>query len=339
MSPHDLAADRIAAELRGARITAPAELRERVRLIAAADRTPTRRFTWRRALVVALPLAAAVAASIVFTRPNDHRAAGTETARKSAPGVTHGATLQSQPVKPLGAPSTTDSASGAAKLAVPSAPGRVQRYGAYLALRLHSATAVSDGVKSALRIASSLGGYPTSVHATSQAKAASADLTLKIPRVHVQEAIARLSALGTITSEQVDIQDKQAGLNATDRKIARLQKQLGELGAQTPSAKTAARIAALESQIARLQRTAAATRRAAHYATVQLHLTSAKAVVVPGKHGHGPLHGIVVALTWLGIGVVYALAIGTPVAVLMLLLWLAARLVRRRREDALLSRS
>jgi hypothetical protein len=326
MSQRDLAA-----ELRGARITAPSELRERVRLIAAADTTPTRRFTWRRALVIALPVAAAVAAAVVFTQPNDHQAA--------TPTVLRGAVTQQGAHTFASPPATTDSAaSGAAKLAVPHTPGRVQVYGAYLALRLSSATAVSDGVKSALRIASSLGGYPASVHASSEAKVASADLVLKIPRAHVQEAIAQLSALGTITSENVDIQDKTAALNATDRKIARLQKELKELRAQTPSATTAKRIAALESQVARLQRASAATRRTAHYATVQLHLTSAKAIV-PAKHGHGPLHGVVVALTWLGIGAVYALAIGTPLVVLALLVWLAARVVRRRRVDALLSRS
>ncbi len=323
MSQRDLTA-----ELRGARITAPNELRERVRLIAAADTTRTPRFTWRRALVVALPVAAAVAASIVFTRPSAHQATPAQTELHAA---------APQAGARIGAPATTDSA-GAAKLAVPSTPGRVQTYGAQLSLRLDSATAVSDGVKSALRIAASLGGYPTSVHATSEAKIASADLTLKIPRAHVQEAIARLSALGTITSEQVDIQDEQAGLNATDRRIARLQTQITELRAQTLSVTTAARIAALSSQISRLQRAEAATRHNAHYATVQLHLTSAKAIVLP-RHGHGPLHGVVVALTWLGIGAVYALAIGTPVAVLALLVWLATRIVRRRREDALLSRS
>jgi hypothetical protein len=328
MSQRDLTA-----ELRGARITAPSELRERVRLIAAADTTPGSRFTWRRALVVALPVAAAVAASIVFTRPSDHRAAGE--AVRTLPA----ATLQSQAAKTFGAPTTGDSGRGAAtKLAPPSTPNRVQTYGAFLALRLSSATAVSDGVKSALRIASSLGGYPASVHASSEAKVASADLVLKIPRARVQEAITRLSALGTITSEDVAIQDKQTTLNATDRTIARLQKQLKALRAQPPSATTPKHIAALESQIARLQRSEAATRRAAHYATVQLHLTSAKAVV-PHTHGNGPLHGVVVALTWLGIGAVYALAIGTPIAVLALLIWLAARVVRRRRVDALLSRS
>jgi hypothetical protein len=335
MSQRDLAA-----ELRGSRITAPPELRERVRLIAAADTTPTHRFTGRRALVVALPVAAAIAASIVFTRPSDHNPVATQTVIRSLVTPQQHGTWSSKTLAPP-ATARTDSAfgaGGAAKLAVPSTRGRVQDYGVFLALRLESATAVSDGVKSALRVASSLGGYPTSVHASSEAKVASADLMLKIPRSHVQEAITRLSALGTITSENVNIQDKEAALNATDRKIARLQKQLKELRAQTPSATTPKRVAALESQIARLQRASAATRRTAHYATVQLHLTSAKAIV-PHKQDHGPLHGVVVALTWLGIGAVYALAIGAPLAVLALLLWLAARAVRRRREDALLSRS
>jgi hypothetical protein len=54
------------------------------------------------------------------------------------------------------------------------------------------------------------------------------------------------------------------------------------------------------------------------------------------QHTHGPLHGVGVALKWLGIGAVYALAIGAPVAVLLLLLWLGVRVVRRRRENALL---
>ncbi|HEY8645420.1 MAG TPA: hypothetical protein VIL77_06035, partial [Gaiellaceae bacterium] len=108
MSQRDLAA-----ELRGARITAPSELRLRVRLIAAADATPTRRFTWRRALVVALPVAAAIAASIVFTRPSDHQAVGTVTTRQVAHGAVHGALPQVG--KAFGAPATADSA-GAAKL-------------------------------------------------------------------------------------------------------------------------------------------------------------------------------------------------------------------------------
>ena len=48
---------------------------------------------------------------------------------------------------------------------------------------------------------------------------------------------------------------------------------------------------------------------------------------------------MVVALKWLGVGAVYALAVGGPIMLLIALVWLATRFVRRRREEALLSRS
>jgi hypothetical protein len=51
------------------------------------------------------------------------------------------------------------------------------------------------------------------------------------------------------------------------------------------------------------------------------------------------LHGLGVAFRWIGIGAVYAFALGTPLVVVLALLWLALRTVRRRREDALLSRA
>ncbi len=308
----------VVAELRAAHVEAPAELRARVRLIAAAADPPRRsRITWRRALVVALPVAAAVAAAVVVTWPsNDHTA---------TPVIQHGAAF----AQPAHAASTKSA------LAVPAPKGRAQNYDETLSLQLSTSTAVSDGVKRALRITGSLGGYPTSVHASSRGKEASASLVLKVPRAHVQEAVDRLSQLGTIVGEHVDVQDAQAGLNATARTIARLQRQLAALRAeQSPPASA---IAALEARIAALQRSEAAARRAAHYATVSLEL-STPPVQAPAQHRHGRLHGVGVALTWLGVGAVYALAIGGPLVLLALLVWLASRLFRRRREDELLSR-
>jgi acetolactate synthase regulatory subunit len=312
-----------AAELHATRVAAPPELRERVRLIAAADRTPVpRRFTWRRAFVVALPVAAAIAASIVFTRPSQHTA---------QPIVQHGVSHGSSTFK--AAPAQRGST-----LAVPApSSARVQRYGADLALRVPNATHVSDGVKRALRIVRSLGGYATSVHATTKGRNAHAELILKVPRAHVQEAVAQLSALGTITGEQVDVQDLQTGLNTTGRTIARLQRQLKSLRAQPASAANAARIAALVARVQKLQRAEAATIRDARYATVHLRMTTP--AVEHASQSHGRLHGIVVALTWLGVGLAYALAIGVPLLVLGGLAWLALRILRRRREDELLSRS
>jgi Domain of unknown function (DUF4349) len=326
MSQRDLVA-----ELRGSRIAAPAELRAHVRSIAAAGApASSNRFTWRRALVVALPAAAAIAAVLVVTRPDDNQTA--------VSGASDQATVRAE--KSLAAPPIAQSGSvgGATRLAPQATPGRIQQYGAYLALRVPTPNGVSDGVKRALRIATSLGGYPTSVHASSHGKAASADLTLKVPRTHVQAAITRLSALGTITSEQVDVQDVQAGLNATDRTIARLQSRLATLRAAEQTDEVKATIAALTARIQRLQRDEAAKIRAAHFATISLHLQT-PAQAAPVHHGHGPLHGLGVALRWIGIGAVYVLVLGLPLVVLVALGWWTVRALRRRRENELLAQS
>jgi len=314
MSQRDLVA-----ELRAAHVEAPPEVRERVRLIAADAPAPPRRITWRRALVVVVPVAAAIAATIVFTRP-----------AKQHPSV-----LELNTPATI-APNVGASIDRAAKaLTVPSPKGRVQTYDATLSLRVEHSRDVSDGVKQALRITTSLGGFSQSVHAETHGSSAVADLKLRIPRSRVQEAMAKLSQLGTITDENVSTVDQTALLNNTDREIARLQKQLAILRTEPQSPDSDRKIAALVRRIETLQRGEATTRRNAHFATVNLHLGTPLVTVVQ-KHKHGPLHGVGVALTWLGIGAVYALAIGTPVAVLLVLTWLGVRVVRRRRENALL---
>jgi hypothetical protein len=309
------------AELRAAHVEAPPEVRERVRLIAAAAPAPPRRIAWRRALVVVVPVAAAVAATVVFTRPTKHEQALS-------------AEISGRPARI--APNVGAATDKAAKaLAIPSPSNRVQKYDATLSLRVEHARDVSDGVKRALRIAASFGGYSSSVHAETQGSRAVADLKLKIPRARIQEAMAKLAQLGTITDENVSTVDQTALLNNTDREIARLQKQLATLRAEPTSDENDRRITALVTRIERLQRGEATTRRTAHYATVNMHLETPLVTIVQG-HKHGPLHGVGVALKWLGIGAVYALAIGAPVAVLLALLWLVVRVVRRRRENALL---
>jgi hypothetical protein len=296
MSQRDLVA-----ELRAARIEAPPNVRAHVRLIAAADTTPPhRRFTWRRALVVALPVAAAVAATVIFTRPAHH------------PAVQHGEAAGGARL----APSVQQKTFGAQAVPAPSTT-RVQRYGATLRLRVDSAGAVSSGVTRAIRIARSLGGFESAVHTSLTGENGAADLTLRIPRAHVQQAVARLTKLGTVTSEQVDITDLTAGLNQTDRTIVRLQRRLAQLRAQHAPP---TQIAAVTRQIERLQRGASSTKRNAHYATVRLHLGTPPHVV---EH-HYVRNGVV---------------LGACALVLVLVGWFAARTVRRRREDALLSRS
>src|SRR5437763_8773922 len=155
MSQRDLAA-----ELRAAPTAAPDELRERVRAIAAADTTRARRFTWRRALVVALPVAAAVAATIVFTRPSGEPATFQRAGTVRDEGALSGERSAAPQVGGAGAKAT---------LAPLSLPNRLEQVEATLSLRVTTAGGVSSAMQRALRIARSYGGYPVYVDAGSQA--------------------------------------------------------------------------------------------------------------------------------------------------------------------------
>jgi hypothetical protein len=319
----------LARTLRSARPVAPPELRERVRLLAVEASPPRRQHvTWRRALVVAVVVGAAVTAGVIATRPSHHvgveRELGTPTGSAHGSAVTHAAatdSLNKLPVPPYLAPSAN----------------RIQRYTASLQLRVPTTAAVSKAAAQAIAISNSLGGYQQYVNLDAGGKTGYAEIRLRIPKAHVQEAVRRLSALGQVIGEHVRIQDLQTGVNATDRLITRLQEQLATLRSQPQTEQVVRQVTALTTRIERLQRGRAATVRTAHYATVELNLATPR--VTPTHHNPGPLHGLGTAFRWIGIGAVYALAIGVPFLALAGLIWFGLRTLRRRREDALLSRS
>jgi hypothetical protein len=288
----------VLAELRTARVEAPPALRARVHLVAAHAPAP-QRSRRRFALMLVPVVAAAVAAGVYFsTRP-----AGQQTV------VQHGE-IQTFSAK-------RSAGTFAAPTPAPSEK-RVQRYGATLDVEVKD---VGDAVARAQRIAASLGGFTSSLHLSTAKRHGHADLVLRVPRKNVQKAVARLRVLGAVTGEQVDIQDLQAGINTTDRTIARLQRELKALRAQTQTDSVKREIASLTARVVALQRQRAATLQAAHFATVRLALSTPP--VPPTKHHHY-VHN---ALPWLG----------GAAAVLVLLLVLRA--VARLREARLLSRS
>jgi hypothetical protein len=209
----------------------------------------------------------------------------------------------------------------------PPSSTRLQDYDATLTLRVRDAEALSDATKRAVRIVGGLGGFPASV----SVHGSTGTLKLRVPVTKVQTAVERLSGLGTIVGESVSIRDVQAGVNATDRTIARLQRDLRRLRAAGAPQK---RIDALVTRIERLQRARANAVRQAKLATVELHLTTKRPA--PGPPDHGPLHGALVALRWLGIGALYALVVGGPVLAVAALAWLAWRVARRRSTERLL---
>jgi hypothetical protein len=222
----------------------------------------------------------------------------------------------------------------------PPSAANAQRYSATLSLRLKDAAAVSAATNKALRIVAAMGGHPNTVNVDAERKDGEAYLVLKVPRSRVQEAVQKLGALGTIVGANVSIQDLQAGIDTTARAIARLRDDLAALRDQPQTEDVLAQIETLSDRIANLQRQRAATIRAAFFATVKLHMETKQAVAPPVEEQEdGPLHGLGVAFRWIGIGAVYALALGAPLVLLLGLGWLVARTMRRRREEALLSRA
>lgn len=322
------------ARLHDARPTAPAELRERVRLIAArAPAAPVRRVTWRRSLVVLVPVAAAIVAAIVFVPRGGKQAApvpqpfAIEHAAVTAGNILNPANLRASSAGAVKAP---------ASLPAPSST-RLQRYSASLDLRLPTPAAVADAAKRAVAIATSLSGYQQSVTLNAGGKTGYADIVLRIPRGNVRKAISRLSALGRVTSENVSIQDLQTQVNTTDRQISTLQRQLAALRADPQTTQIERQITALTTRVERLQRARASTVRTARYSTVSLQLTTPPPPTQK-THKSGPLHGLGIAFHWAWIGAVYALALGTPLLALFAAIWFAARSIRRRREESLLRR-
>lgn len=316
-------------QLRETRPMAPAELREHIRRIAA-DATPptTRRLTWRRALFVAIPAAAVVAGVAVLGSQRSHPTYNAVPTHTQPPSKAFA-------LAPTSA--TTGTANAETTLPAPN-PNRVQRISASLQLRVPNTQAVSDDTKQAVAIARALGGYARSLNVDAQGRSGSATIVLRIPRQNVQRAVSRLSALGTIVGENVQIRDITAQVDATAQRITRLEQRLTYWRGQLQTIDVEKHIASIEAAIARLRRGRASTIQAASYATLSLQLTT-KPAPAPVHNGHGPLHGLAVAFRWVGIGAVYVLALGAPLLILAGLAWLVVRAVRRHRENELLSSS
>jgi hypothetical protein len=329
-------------QLREARPVAPAEVREHVRRIAAEAAAPPRRprVTWRRAFVIAVPVAAALAgAALLIPSGGNNQAVQRELAplpyeKTAAPSTGSGAFAATAPA----ARQHQASAAGAADTAIPAPnPSHVQIYTASLQLRVPNTQAVSDNTKQAVRIARTLGGYPSRLEVDAAGRRGYASLVLRIPKQNVEKAVSRLAALGTIVGENVSIQDIQARVDSTSSKISRLRSRLAHWQSLPPSDETQKHIDQLTAQIAKLVRGRANTIHTASYATVSLELTTKQAPAA-AHHSPGPLHSLEKIFRWAGIGAVYVLALGTPLLALAALGWLAARTVRRRREEDLLSR-
>jgi septal ring factor EnvC (AmiA/AmiB activator) len=178
----------------------------------------------------------------------------------------------------------------------------------------------------------------------------SASLTLRVPTANAADAVARLSGLGTILAQNVQIDDLQESLDALDRREQQVRARIAELGAAIERAGDDAERARLEEQRAQaraelrtLRASQAATAAEARNATVQLDLQtkqdSGGAVPGSGSRLDRALDKALAVLAWEGI-VLLAVAIAfAPFALVAAAVWATRRTRRRHEEDRLLAAS
>jgi hypothetical protein len=337
--------------LRAAVPAAPDRLRARVReLRPAPRRLPT--FDARRLLLVGLPAAVVlvVGAAVVHGLTTS----SSRTLRIAATTVQSGAARVEK--TPYGAVTTqqhgvgTLSAGAGTAAPLPATGGaRLTRYEASLRLRVDGVQQLSSSTHRATQIVRSLGGYAASVeYRTPAGRPGSAFLELRVPTARVQDALARLSGLGTILSQRLSVRDLQRELERETAQIAQLQESIRltiaalKDPALTPVQRIELQLKLAEAKRALAQRTHARTATVADgtLARVSLALTTAAAAGPVAPHHEGRLGRMLGdAVSFLGLEAtigLYALVVISPFALLTLVGWAGLRIRRRRDEKRLL---
>ena len=331
-------------ELRASRPSAPTELRTRVRAIASEQprRAPWAgwRFPARRGMLVAVPAAAALAlasAGVLGLARSD----GPQALRQTAPAVEDAATAESAAPSALAGTSVN----GAGKAADTAGP-RAQRVSASLTVEVRNSDAVSRAAQDALDLTRSLGGYVVS-SSVATGEHGNASLTVRVPVERVQDAIAGLSGLGRIVSQQVTIDDLQQSLDELTQRRASVLAQIARIRARLDSetldapteAVLQARLGILRGELRALRQGISSTEAEARMSTIQL------AVVTPGAYGAvAPTSRIdrtideaLGVLAWEGVIALGLLIVLAPFALIAFAAWLGRRLYRRREEERLLA--
>lgn len=318
-------------ELRTSLPPAPPELRERVRALREPE--PVRRKVgWKPALVLVPVALALVGAALLGGRGGDGResaggapdvatdGAGTEL-RSSPPGV------------------TTESATALAD------PSRAQEWDVTLELRVRDNDRLSEASAGAIRTTRDLGGHVLSSNVSTAGDSGRSELVLRVPTARIQEAIARLSELGTITAQNVQVQDRQDDLDRLARRVDALRVEIARLNLRlrTEQLGEAERLR-LELRRQRLTaevNAAAAQRRAVSdevaMADLRLGIFTGEPAAAPAEgRVEGAARDALHLLSLAGAGAVFLAIVLSPLLALGVALFLARRARRRRAEERLL---
>jgi Domain of unknown function (DUF4349) len=322
-------------ELRALPTAAPEGVRERVR--ALGEPAPGRelpRIPWRRSLLVLAPACVLALLSAAVVHGVLSSGAPTRQAVVLSPAVdatesAHGGALRS----PLVAPT----------------PGRRQDYEASMTLRVKDLDALTDRTNDAMRIAHSYGGYVASVQqSTSAGQPGQADLVLRIPVGHVEEAMVQLSGLGTVLARQVSIVDLEQTLRQQRARILRLKlfiaRATEQLKTDLPAdvrLRLQLQLQQARADLARATSANKATLDEAAFSHVSLTLTTGKAATPVAKGGTGRFERAARKagsfLAGAGAVALFLLIVLSPLIVLAAAFGFGLRAHRRREERRLLA--
>jgi len=335
VSPLELVDDRfgeLARELRSSRPVPSPELRERVYTLGQIEAPPPlweKRPSGRRVV-----LALAIVALFVSVAAAGVTGLGGRSPKQEV--------FSNQPEAVPAAPSTrlqsssSTGESGAAKALdreLTPNPARLQQYDAILRLRVKSVEKLSDATKGAMTLARALGGYVASVdYSTRGGRRGGAALVLRVPITEVQNALGRLTGLGTILGQRTAVLDVTKRADRESKQIAKLERQLETAGPEEAAA-IRARLKTLRAKHARLLRSARLARISLAFTT------AAPAAAAPPSRFDRTLDDAGAVLVRELQILLYALIVAGPLLLLGGLAVLAARTQRIRSDRRLLERS
>src|SRR6266536_2329797 len=319
-------------ELRSLPADAPEGVRERVRSLGeptghGAARERLLALPWRRSLLVLAPacVLGLVAAALVHGVVNSDRPAKqlaqARTHRQAAAGDAGSSTVPEKSLN-YGAAVAPPFAS---PLPTPN-PNRYQDYEAWMRVRVKDLDSLTDRTNEAMQVVRSYGGYVASVEqSTAAGQPGQADLVLRVPVIHVEDALVRLAGLGTVVERHLSIRDLEQAVQQQRRHI--LQLQLQEARADLSRATSANK----------------ATMREAALSRISLTFTTQKAVGGAKKGGTGrferALRDAGSFLAGAGAVLLFLLLVLSPLIVLAMAAFWGRRAYRRREEQRLLARA
>jgi hypothetical protein len=336
-------------ELRALPTAAPQDVRTRVR--ALGEPAPRRRFPtlpWRRSLLVLAPVCAfglvlaAVVHGVLNSSPNHQVAvSGSAGGTEQKPGQ--------ERLNPNTQWGTVTTSRDQGLSFLPPNPGRRQDYQALMTLRVRDLDALTDRTNEAMRVVRSLGGYVASLQqATASGKPGQADLVLRVPVGHVEEALVRLSELGTVLDRQLSIVDLEQALRQQQDRILRLKlfiaRATEQLKHDLPAdvrLRLQLQLQQARTNLDRATRAHKATLDEAAFSRISLTFTTQKPAAAVSKGGMGRFEraarDAASFLADAGAVILFLLIVLFPVVVLAAAAGLGLRAHRRREERRLLA--